>query len=46
MNNGVGTVMVANRTYERAVELAKEFDGARCDYEDLVVGDGQRGHHL
>ncbi|MHB8173442.1 MAG: glutamyl-tRNA reductase [Nitrospirota bacterium] len=36
INNGVKTVMVANRTYERAVELAAEFEGVPVHYEDLV----------
>jgi len=36
VNNGVKTIMVANRTYERAVELAQEFDGTAVKYEDLA----------
>ena len=36
VNNGVKTVMVANRTYERAVELAAQFEGVPVHYEDLV----------
>ncbi|HLB25405.1 MAG TPA: glutamyl-tRNA reductase [Nitrospirota bacterium] len=36
VTNGVKSVMVANRTYERAVELAKDFDGTPVKYEDLV----------
>jgi glutamyl-tRNA reductase len=36
VNNGVKTVMVANRTFERAVELAKDFDGVPVQYENLV----------
>jgi len=36
VNNGVKSVIVANRTYERAVDLAKEFDGRAVKYEDLV----------
>lgn len=36
VNNGVKTVMVANRTYERAVELARDFDGVPVQYENLV----------
>lgn len=36
VNNGVKNVIVANRTYERAVELAREFDGRPVRYEDLV----------
>lgn len=37
VNNGVKTVLVANRTYERAVELAMEFDGRPVKYEDLAA---------
>jgi len=36
MNNGVKKVLVANRTYERAVTLAEVFDGEAVRYEDLV----------
>jgi len=36
VNNGVKTVMVANRTFERAVDLAQEFDGRPVKYEDLA----------
>jgi len=36
VNNGVKTIMVANRTYERAVELAEEFDGRAVKFEDLA----------
>ena len=35
MNNGVRGVMVTNRTYERAVRLAEEFDGRPVNFEDL-----------
>jgi glutamyl-tRNA reductase len=35
MANGVKTVLVANRTYERAVELAECFDGEAIRYDDL-----------
>ena len=35
LNNGVRGVMVANRTYERAVRLAEEFDGRPVPFEDL-----------
>jgi glutamyl-tRNA reductase len=37
MNNGVKSVMVANRTYERAVDLAKEFDGQPVKYDELFT---------
>ncbi len=36
VNNGVKTVLVANRTFERAVELSREFDGRPVHFEDLV----------
>src|SRR6266568_627880 len=35
LNNGVRGVMVTNRTYERAVKLAEEFDGKPVPFEDL-----------
>ena len=35
INNGVKTVMVANRTFERAVELAEEFNGSAVRFEDV-----------
>lgn len=35
VSNGVAEVLVANRTYERAVELAKTFSGEAIPYEDL-----------
>ncbi len=35
MNNGVKEVIVANRTYERGVELAKEFSGRPIKFEDF-----------
>ncbi|MGB4593290.1 MAG: glutamyl-tRNA reductase [Coriobacteriia bacterium] len=33
--NGVHSVLVANRTYERAVELAEKFNGEPIPYESL-----------
>lgn len=43
LNNGVKSVLVANRTFERAVELAKEFNGSAVRFEDfpdeLVMAD-------
>jgi glutamyl-tRNA reductase len=36
VNNGVKQILVANRTYERAEELAQEFEGRAVKYEDLV----------
>ena len=35
LNNGVRGVMVTNRTFERAVRLAEEFDGKAIQFEDL-----------
>jgi glutamyl-tRNA reductase len=35
LNNGVQSVLVANRTFERAVELAKEFNGSAVRFEDF-----------
>jgi len=35
LNNGVRGVMVTNRTYERAVKLAEEFDGKPVDFENF-----------
>lgn len=35
MNNGVKEVVVANRTYERGIELAKEFSGRAIQFEDF-----------
>uniref|UniRef100_A0A831TZI8 Glutamyl-tRNA reductase n=1 Tax=Geobacter metallireducens TaxID=28232 RepID=A0A831TZI8_GEOME len=35
INNGVRGVMVTNRTYERAVKLAEEFEGKPVPFDDL-----------
>jgi glutamyl-tRNA reductase len=35
VSQGVRQVLVANRTYERAVELAERFEGVPIPYEDL-----------
>ncbi|HWR73831.1 MAG TPA: glutamyl-tRNA reductase [Nitrospirota bacterium] len=35
LNNGVKTIMVANRTFERAVDLANEFKGSAVRFEDF-----------
>ncbi len=35
VSNGVARTLVANRTYERAVELAERFEGEAIPYEDL-----------
>ena len=35
LNNGVKSIMVANRTFERAVELAKEFNGSAVHFDDF-----------
>lgn len=36
VSNGVKDVKVANRTYERGCELAKEFDGQAVRFEDFI----------
>jgi len=35
LNNGVRGVMVTNRTFERAVKLADEFEGKAVNFDDL-----------
>src|SRR5499427_1506543 len=35
-NNGVSSVLVTNRTFERAVELAKVFEGAAVPFEHFT----------
>nr|AUG44361.1 glutamyl-tRNA reductase [uncultured bacterium] len=35
INTGVRGVMVTNRTFERAVKLAEEFDGKAVNFDDL-----------
>ena len=35
VSNGVRSVLVTNRTYERAVELAEKFDGEAIRFDDL-----------
>jgi glutamyl-tRNA reductase len=37
VSQGVRQVLVANRTYERAVELADRFEGTAIPYEDLFT---------
>lgn len=41
VSNGVKKVLVANRTYERAVELADKFDGEAIAYDDLFTRMGE-----
>jgi len=36
INNGVKDVLVANRTYERACDLAKEFNGRPVKFESFI----------
>lgn len=36
INNGVREVLVANRTYERACDLAKEFNGRPVKFENFI----------
>lgn len=35
ISNGVATVMVSNRSYDRALELAEKFDGNAIKFDDL-----------
>jgi glutamyl-tRNA reductase len=37
VSHGVASVLVANRTFERAVELAEKFEGTAVPYEDLLT---------
>lgn len=37
VSNGVKAVLVANRTFERAVELAEKFEGEAIRYDDLFT---------
>jgi len=37
MNNGVKDILIANRTYERAVRLSEEFDGTPVVFEHLAL---------
>jgi glutamyl-tRNA reductase len=36
MNNGARKILVTNRTYSRAVELAQEFSGSAIRFEDFI----------
>ncbi|MBI3802541.1 MAG: glutamyl-tRNA reductase [Nitrospirae bacterium] len=36
-SNGVESIAIANRSYERAVELAKEFNGVPVKFEDFAA---------
>lgn len=36
ISNGVKDVFVTNRTYERAMELAREFDGKVVEFDDFI----------
>ena len=36
ISNGVKDVFVTNRTYERAAELAREFDGKVVEFDDFI----------
>lgn len=36
LSNGVNSILVTNRTYERAVELAQRFNGRPVKFDDLV----------
>jgi glutamyl-tRNA reductase len=41
MNHGAGTVMVANRTHERAEQLAQRFGGRTIRFDDLYANADQ-----
>ena len=54
-NHGIGKVLVTNRTFSRAVELAKEFNGTVVPFEqfhthlssaDIVIGSAGGNEHL
>jgi len=36
VDKGISAVIVANRTYQKAVDLANEYDGTAIDYESFV----------
>jgi glutamyl-tRNA reductase len=36
VNSGIKEILVANRTFEKAVDLAKEFGGSAVKFEDLL----------
>ena len=36
VNSGIKEILVANRTFEKAVDLAREFGGSAVKYEDLL----------
>ena len=55
VENGVSKVIVANRTYERAVEIAEKFGGTPLTYDadlsflidaDIVITSTNASHHL
>ncbi|HLG21535.1 MAG TPA: glutamyl-tRNA reductase [Candidatus Manganitrophaceae bacterium] len=37
VSNGVSSISIANRSYERALELAKEFKGVPIPFEEFIV---------
>lgn len=37
INNGVSKVIIANRTFERAFEMAKIFNGTPIRFEDIIL---------
>ena len=45
MNQGISEVVVANRTFERAVNLARCFNGKAVSLEELIPQLGAGGHH-
>ena len=55
ISSGIGTMLVTNRTFERAIELAREFNGTPVPYEqfsrylhlaDIVIGSTAAPTHV
>lgn len=55
LSRGAHSVIVANRTYDRAVELAKELDGravhwdawvTECERVDIIISSTAAPHHI
>ena len=55
LSGGIGSMIVTNRTFDRAVELAREFRGTPVPYEhfprylplaDVVIGSTAAPHHV
>lgn len=55
VETGISTVIVANRTYEKGVELARQYDGMAIEYEafvdnmhqaDVIICTSGAPHHI